>query len=291
VRLTAVTPPPDVVAAGAVVWSPGRQVLLVHRPRYDDWSFPKGKLDPGESAPAAAVREVHEETGVRVRLGPPLPDQAYVVAAGIKVVHYWVGWALADDDVSDYRPNQEVDEVAWVDCDLAERRLTYPHDRATLAAATRWRRRTRALVVLRHGKARSRKSWDGDDRRRPLDDLGLGQAQRLAPLLAAWDATRVVTSSSTRCVQTVTPYAEATGRRVRTTDALTEEESTDAEVGELVRGLLDRREGAVLCTHRPVLPTVLEAVGVHPEGLEPGGFVVVHHRKGKTVAAELWPAP
>ena len=105
--------PPDVVAAGVVVWRPGREVLLVHRPRYDDWSFPKGKLDPGEPAPVAAVREVWEETGVQVRLGLALPDQRYAVPSGHKVVHYWVGWATGDDDVSDYRPNHEIDAVAW----------------------------------------------------------------------------------------------------------------------------------------------------------------------------------
>ncbi len=283
--------PPDVVAAGAVVWRPGREVLLVHRPRYDDWSFPKGKLDPGESAPEAAVREVFEETGVRVRLGPPLPDQAYQVGAGRKVVHYWVGWATADHDVSDYRPNHEIDAVEWVAEDEAVQRLSYRRDREILAVAGPLRKRTRALVVLRHAKALSRKSWDGDDRERPLDPGGHEQAQRLASLLGVWGVTRVVTSSSARCVQTVAPYADAAGRKVRATDALSEEAATDASVTEVVSKLLDRREGTVLCTHRPVLPTVLEAVGVRPEELEPGGFVVVHHRKRETVVAELWPAP
>ena len=266
-------------------------MLLVHRPRYDDWSFPKGKLDAGEAAPAAAVREVHEETGLPVRLGPPLPDQEYRVAASRKVVHYWVGRVLGEDDVSSYLPNEEIDQVAWVDHDEAVRLLTYPHDRDTLDAATRLRKQTRVLVVLRHAKACGRKAWDGEDRLRPLEDSGEEQAGRLTPLLAAWDVSRVVSSPSTRCLQTVTPYADATGRKLRTSDALSEEGATDAGVAEVVRGLLDRREGAVLCTHRPVLPTVLAAVGVRPEPLEPAGFVVVHHRKGEVVAAELWPAP
>jgi 8-oxo-dGTP diphosphatase len=282
---------PDVVAAGVVVWRPGREVLVVHRPRYDDWSFPKGKLDPGESAAAAAVREVWEETGVRVRLGAALPDQAYVVAAGHKVVHYWVGWVTGDDDVSDYRPNHEIDAVAWVPYDEALARLSYHRDRETLSAAVSLRKRTRTLVVLRHAKARSRKSWHGEDRGRPLEPLGHEQAQRLVGFLAAWDVTRVVTSSSVRCVETVAPYADATGRKVRATDALSEEDATDAAVAGLVADLLDRGEDAVICTHRPLLPAALEAAGVRPEALEPGGSVVVHHRKGRTVSAELWPAP
>ena len=232
-----------------------------------------------------------EETGVRVRLGPPLPDQTYEVGAGRKVVHYWVGWAVSDHDVSDYRPNHEIDAVEWVPLAEAEKRLTYRRDREILAVAVPLRKRTRALVVLRHAKALPRKSWDGDDRERPLDQRGHEQAQQLVPLLEAWGVSRVVTSSSARCVQTVAPHADSTGRKVRATDALSEEDATDAGVAEVVSRLLGRREGAVLCTHRPVLPTVFEAVGVRAETLEPGGFVVVHHRKGEPVVAELWPGP
>src|SRR3954470_1380615 len=85
-------PAKDVLAAGAVVFRPGKRVLLVHRPRYDDWSFPKGKLDPGEHVTSAAVREVAEETGLRVRLGPPLPGQRYPAAGGrVKGVSDWGG--------------------------------------------------------------------------------------------------------------------------------------------------------------------------------------------------------
>src|SRR4051794_26198542 len=109
-----------VVAAGAVTLRRRRgtaEVLLVHQPKYDDWSFPKGKLEPDESARTAAVREVHEETGVRIRLGPPLAPQAYLVENGtgrLKQVHYWVGRALEDHDVSAYEPNAEIDDVRWV---------------------------------------------------------------------------------------------------------------------------------------------------------------------------------
>ena len=113
-------PQTDVLAAGAVVFRPGKDVLLIHRPRYDDWSFPKGKLDPGEHAAAAAVREVAEETGLGVRLGPPLAEQQYPLDNGNrKVVSYWVGRAVGDDDVSGYAPNNEVDAVEWVAYDQA----------------------------------------------------------------------------------------------------------------------------------------------------------------------------
>ena len=278
----------DVLAAGAVVFRPGREVLLVHRPRYDDWSFPKGKLDPGEHLTACAVREVEEETGLRVRLGPPLALQRYPVAGDRhKVVSYWVGRAVDDDDVSGYQPNDEIDRVEWVPYELAKRRLTYPHDRETLEAAKALRKRTRPVVVLRHGHACPRKQWTGDDRRRPLHADGRQQAQALVATLAAYDASRIVSSSSTRCVQTVEPYAAASGWPVERTRALTEEDATVGSVLDLVDELVVERENAVVCTHRPVLPTVFDALGVEDPQLAPGAMLVVHLRRGEVVATEV----
>jgi len=282
----------DVVAAGAVLFRPRREVLLVHRPRYDDWSFPKGKLDPGELAPVAAVREVAEETGVHVRLGTPLADQRYPVADGrSKTVHYWVGWPVGDDDVSGYLVNDEIDEVVWLTYDEAMTRLTYDRDRATLVEARRLHKKTRALLVLRHAKARARGSWRRPDPERPLLVPGHDQAQRLVPLLAAYDATRVVSSSATRCVDTVRPYADSTGWALAELDGLTEDGATVASVVEAVDELLAGSEGAVLCTHRPVLPAVWDAVGVPDVRLEPAALVVIHHRKGRVVATERHPRP
>lgn len=275
-------------AAGAVVTRKGGEVLLVHRPKYDDWSFPKGKLDPGEHPVTAAVREVAEETGLDVRLGPALSQQRYRLANGRwKTVDYWMGRVIGSDDVGRYEPNDEIDAVEWVEWKAAMRRLTYPYDRETLAEARPLRRRTRALVVLRHGKARSRGGWKKDDRRRPLVRLGEAQAQRLVPLLAAFDVTAAHSSSSTRCVQTVAPYADTTGWPVKLYDELSEEDASVDGIVELVDGLLDGDEGAVLCTHRPVLPTVLDALRVPDTRLEPGSMLVVHHRKGRVVATEL----
>src|SRR4051812_25863788 len=159
--------PGDVLAAGAVILRRGR-VLLVHRPTYNDWSFPKGKLDRGEHPAVAAVREVAEETGLRVRLGVPLARQSYPNGGRIKVVDYWGGRVLGDPDVSGYLVNDEIDEVAWVPLGEARERLSYPRDCETLREALAGGKKTRALVVLRHGQSRARKSWKRDDRRRPL---------------------------------------------------------------------------------------------------------------------------
>ena len=201
-------PTTDVLAAGAVVFRPGKRVLLIHRPRYDDWSFPKGKLERGEHVTTAAVREVAEETGLHVRLGPPLTGQRYKIAGGrMKTVSYWSGRVVGSDDVERYQPNAEIDQVEWVPYDEALKRLTHEHDRDTLVEARSVRRKTHAVVVLRHSAARSRKGWRQDDRLRPLIQLGRHQAQRLIPVLAAYDVTRVISSSSARCVETVGPYS------------------------------------------------------------------------------------
>jgi 8-oxo-dGTP diphosphatase len=282
---------PDIAAAGAVVLratgKKGAEVLLVHRPKYDDWSFPKGKLDRGEHMLAAAVREVAEETGLAIRLGRPLADQRYAVNGGRwKTVHYWGGRVRGGDAVSACTPNAEIDEVAWVTTAKAAKLLTYDHDRTTLAEALDDARRTRTLVVLRHASARSRSRWRADDRFRPLLKVGTVEAQRLVPLLAAYDVDRLVTSSSTRCVTTLVPYAEATGATVESDDRLSEEDATAGGIADVAADLLARGRRTVVCTHRPVFPQLFAALGLADRKLEPSEMVVVHHRKGKVVAFE-----
>jgi phosphohistidine phosphatase SixA len=273
-----------------VTFRPGREVLLVHRPKYDDWSFPKGKLERWEHPTAAAVREVAEETGVHVRLGPPLAPQHYPVGRRMKTVDYWTGRVVGDDDVSLYRPNHEIDQVAWVRVDKAEGMLTYEYDRETLAEAMKVRRRTHAIVVLRHARARSRRAWKADDQLRPLLKTGAQQSDRVVPLLAAYDATRVISSPAIRCLQTVAPYAETTGWEIETRRRLSEEGATAKGVEKVVEELLEGDQGAVICSHRPVLPQVYDALGLRGkqrgDDLAPAEMLVVHVRKGGIVAVE-----
>jgi 8-oxo-dGTP diphosphatase len=129
----------EVRAAGGVVHRPGSggddEVLLVHRPKYDDWTIPKGKLDPGESDDAAAVREVEEETGVRCRLGRQLPSTRYRDRGGRpKVVRYW---EMTPVEQAQFVPGNEVDEIRWLPLGEALRVLTYDRDREVLEALSR----------------------------------------------------------------------------------------------------------------------------------------------------------
>lgn len=277
-------------AAGAVVFRPGREVLLIHRPKYDDWSFPKGKLDRGEHRTAAAVREVEEETGLRVRLGVPLSVQEYQVGTRPKIVYYWVGRVIGEDDVSRYVPNAEIDQVRWVPVDRAADLLTSDDDRATLADAMGRPYRTDAVVILRHASARARLTWARSDQLRPLLAGGNRQALALVPVLDAYGVTRVVSSSSTRCVQTVEPFATAMGVPLERLAALSEEEADPATIRGLADELSLASQGTVLCTHRPVLPLVyegfdLEADSVDPP-LAPAQLLVLHLRRGRIRAVE-----
>ena len=126
----------DVRAAGGLVVRPGRnglEVVVIQRPKYDDWSFPKGKLDPGESYRDAAIREVKEETGLRCRPGLELPPIRYRDTAGrSKLVRYWV-MDVEAGSIHRRAPDREVDEIRWVEFDRAATLLTYSHDRRLLS--------------------------------------------------------------------------------------------------------------------------------------------------------------
>jgi 8-oxo-(d)GTP phosphatase len=279
-----------VVAAGAVVWrdtSSGVQVLLVHRPKYDDWAYPKGKVDAGEHLLAAAVREVAEETGLVVRLGPPLPTRHYRItgSAEPKQVHYWAARARAGD-ASSYVPNDEVDQLGWVSLDTARSRLTYPRDAELLDALQRAPRSSEPVIVLRHGWAQPRDQWSGEDKLRPLSAAGKRQARALVGLLAAYGISRLVSSDAVRCAQTVRPFAESAGLREELDATLAEEAAVPGEVRSRIEGLLAAPTPAAVCTHRRVLPVVFEALGTPGPALPPGGFVVAHRTAGSVLAVE-----
>ncbi len=212
-------------AAGTVLWRPcpggrGREYALIHRPAYGDWSLPKGKLDPGETAPAAAVRETAEETGFSCVLGRHLHRVHRAGGGGrrAKAVDYWAARVTGGE----FTVNDEVDRLQWLPFDAAVERVDYDADRAVLALARARRAGDRTVVLVRHAHAGRRGDAGGPDRARPLSPRGQGQAERLTAQLTAFGVDRLHAASPDRCVQTVAPLARLLGTAVKPVPELSE---------------------------------------------------------------------
>ena len=287
-----------VYAAGAVCWRliEGKMhVLVIHRTVHGDVTIPKGKVDPGETLPRTAVREIREETGLAVALGVPLGVSKYPLTNGRnKIVHYWAA-EISPEAIqrSTFLPNREVAALEWVTIKRARSYLSYPADVEIIDAFSglvdNGVTSTFALIAFRHGKAKPPSSWDGPDHIRPLTERGVKQAASSADTIAAWHPRRIVTSTATRCVTTVAPLAAITGVEVKRTDAISQDayESDTADVRAIVGKRVKARKTAVLCSHGPVLPVILREIALatgttlgsyvsHAADLETGGFSVVH---------------
>jgi 8-oxo-dGTP pyrophosphatase MutT (NUDIX family)/phosphohistidine phosphatase SixA len=252
-----------VYAAGAVLWRPvgddaaaqALEVAVIHRPRYDDWSLPKGKVDPGETAPVAAVREVFEETGHRAILGRRLDMVSYPIEQGVKKVYYWA----ARDTGGEFTPGREVDELVWLPIADAKDKLSYPHDRKMLRHFAKQPADTHTVLVVRHGTAGRKSRFKGDDTKRPLDKRGRAQAEALVPQLLAFGASDVHAADRLRCHQTVEPLAEELGVTVHNEPALTEESYAKSPKRARQRMLrIGEEEGTpVICSQGKVIPDLI----------------------------------
>lgn len=291
-----------VEAAGAVVWKmvDGKaRILLVHRTQHKDISLPKGKVDPGETLPHTAVREIAEETGFDVVLGAPLGTVEYRLPNGRdKVVHYWSAEVDAGQaERHSYEANGEIRALEWVPLAKAAKHLSYAHDADVVerfaALVDAGHARTFALVVLRHGKAMPHEQWDGPDHTRPLLHRGLEQSRSVAGGIAAFGPEVLVSSTAARCVATIAPTADATGLEVKHSRGI----SQDAYAGDglRVRRQVEKRLArgvtAVLCSHGPVIPQIISAAAdlsgatVTPQlrrsaALATGEYTVLHFAHG-----------
>ena len=280
-------------AAGGIVMLPDGEeprIALVHRPRYDDWTFPKGKLHDGELEEQAALREVEEETGLRCRLGAPVDAVTYTDRSGRpKVVQYWT----MTPDGGTFRPNAEVDELRWVGADEAMALLTYGHDRDLLRSVLAPRTRS-PVYLVRHAKAGVRELWEGPDEERPLTRRGRRQADRLVERFEGLEIERIVSSPFSRCLQTVEPLARARGLEVETADELAEGADPERPI-EFIRRL--EPAPTVLCGHGGEIDAVVrtfEDEGAKVEGsrgLAKGSVWVLEREDGSVVSARYLPAP
>ena len=310
--------PPKIPAAGALLWRPGEQgpeVVLVHRPRYDDWSFAKGKCLPGEHVLITAVREVAEETEIEVILGRKLRTVRYLSDGRPKQVDYWaarpaaqaVGETGEPAEPAPFTPNEEVDQLAWLPLTAAGDRLTYQHDTEVLSEFASAPAATTGIILVRHASARNKKAWQNaghpDDLTRPLTPLGHVQAKLLGQILSCFGPARVISSPAERCLATVEPYAAVVGGVVEPALAqapppgdLDLADAGPAEIAaahDLVTSLVTAGEPAVISGHRENLPAMLrwicESLGAPvPAGppLRKGAFWALHVAGGRLISAE-----
>lgn len=311
-------PAAEVLAAGMLPWrqgADGLEVMVIHRPRYDDWSWPKGKLDPGETLPECAVRELAEEVRLDLRPGVPLAVTAYTLPTRkgrgeqSKEVWYWAAEVVGQRAVPD---GDEVDEARWVSPDAARRMLTNESDAEPLDVLVdlhrRGRLRTTPLLVLRHAKAKPRSSWSRAEQERPLAATGRRQALAVRDLVGVWAPERLVSSPWRRCVETLAPVVKDTRLPLKTKSAFTETTAREKpkKTRRAMRDLLSRRQPLVVCVHRPVIPVLLAEIdgwAARPAGdvlralpredphLRPGGVLVLHQAvdaDGAVVAVEVY---
>ncbi|WP_127782678.1 NUDIX hydrolase [Rhodococcus sp. X156] len=286
-------------AAGAVVWrrDPGGalEVAVVHRPRYDDWSLPKGKLDPGEHATTAAVREVAEETGLRVALGRYVGTISYRTDGRPKVVTYWAARVLGGQ----FQVNDEVDELRWLSLPHARRLASYSFDARVLDQFAERPVDTTTLLLVRHAKAGSRKQFQGDDRLRPLEPVGRQQAAALVPILRAFGATEVHAADLVRCVQTVQPLADALGVPVLTEPALSDKafESDPALAEKRLLEIAELPTTPVVCSQGDAIPGLLhwlsarDQVGLPPSRNRKGSTWVLSQQGGRVIEVDHLDTP
>jgi 8-oxo-dGTP diphosphatase len=283
-------------AAGALLWRENSsrevEIALVHRPQYDDWSLPKGKIDGDETALACAFREIHEETGIKARFTRQLGSIEYEDNGSLKRVQYWVAESTSAD--TEFQANQEVDEIVWLTPENAMARTTHSSDKEIIERFLEIGGRTDTLIILRHAKALERGDWDGDDSLRTLDEKGQIQATNLIDHLAPFNLDEIYTSNFTRCVQTVEPLGENRHLQVTKVQSLNEstfEEDPERSVS-FANAVKQDEKNILICSHNPVIPTMLRGIlntklkNKDLIKLEPGDAWLVHRVKGEVVAVD-----
>lgn len=293
--MTVTTP---VLAAGAVCWREvdgHARILLVHRAAHADVSLPKGKLDPGETLPQTAKREIQEETGLSVVLGAPLGTVEYTLPSGReKVVYYWAA-EVPDHalELSRFAANDEIASVEWVSLAKARKKVSYAHDVEVIdrfaALFDAGRARTFAIIALRHGKTVPGEAWDGPDSTRPLMQRGNDQAHSIAAGIAAYSPQKIISSTAARCLGTVAPLAGFLSLPVKESNGISQDayEAGESRIAHVVQKRIAKGVTAVLCSHAPVVPEILVEIAHQTNSptdatlrqaamLSPSEYAVIH---------------
>ena len=289
------------------------ELCLVYRPKYDDWSWPKGKNEPKESHRHTAVREVGEETGYAVTLGPHIAQIEYplenegkksISKSGaknssqnnnktevVKRIHYWMMREIDENAAMKRLPAfgpikpakpTEIGNVIWLTPSKARKKLTHDSDRKVLDAFLEklhdGQTEYKTLILVRHGKAESRKSWQGSEATRPITPLGSAASYALGRELACYAPNRIVSSPWKRCVETVTTFAHDSSLYIEQIAELTEDhhenkpKSTLSVLISEIQNLdcnaqntqntqnteANINNSIVMCLHRPIIGTFFD---------------------------------
>lgn len=280
-----------ILAAGAVLWRKGEkkkiEVLIIHRPKYDDWTFPKGKTEIDEPLISCAHREVLEETNIETAFGPYLGEVEYLTNDGKKKVSFWSAKVIKEKE---FNSNAEVDQLKWVEVTKVKELLTLDTDRKILEQFLRIEPDTKPLVLLRHAKAVTRDEWQGEDDDRPLDSYGQNQAKRLLAMYQVFNLEQIHSSDAVRCYDTVVAIAKGLSIKLEVTGKLSEStfKKDKEKAFDYAKDLMKLNESVLLCSHNPILPKMLNKLTKKSEVdadegklLPADGWVI--HRIGKEV--------
>ncbi len=281
----------SILAAGALVWRKSEkkkiELAIIHRPKYDDWTIPKGKVESTESLIACAYREVIEETSIETEFGRYLGEVNYQSLEGLKQVSFWSARVLKENS---FTPSSEVDQIKWVEVSKAAKLLSLDTDKVIFNKFIKSKYNTKPLILLRHAKAISRDEWQGDDDDRPLDALGQAQAKRLLSIYQVFNLGQIHTSDAIRCYDTVEPMAKSLGLKLEVSSKVSEssfKKDRDAAF-DYAKDLMKADNRVLLCSHNPILPKMLNKLGKNSdvdtdeEKLSPADALVIH-RIGKEI--------
>ena len=293
--------PETIRAAGAVVWrrlsDELLQIALIHRPRYDDWSFPKGKAEEGESDISCAYREVLEETGYETIFGPELGSIQYKVDGVEKKVKYWSAQAIGN--ASKIMDELEVDQLIWVTLEDAYLKLTLDSDRKILKNFESFGADTNPLILLRHAKAVAREEWESDDGDRPLAHIGQIQAKRFLATMVPFAITEIYTSDAVRCYESIEQIARSLSINPVFSPSLSEYAFAKDKKSwnKLIQDILENQSTSLVCSHNPVIPEIVKKlIGKKnfkelDHDLLPGEAWILHHKDAEVVAIDWLSAP
>ena len=278
-------------AAGAVVWRKHKdnftEVAIIHRPKYDDWSFPKGKIEVGESLIACAHREVLEETNLQTEFGPHLGQVEYFTPDGLKKVTYWSAKVIAEKP---FRTNSEVDQLKWIPITKVIEVLTNETDKEIFDKFVKVKFNSKPFILLRHAKAITRDEWQGEDDDRPLSSSGQNQAMRLLSTYQVFNIDQIHSSDAVRCYDTVKSMAKGLDIKLEVSSKLSEStyKKDKEKAFDYVSELIKEDKSILICSHNPILPKMLNKltkkseIEADEDKLSPAdGWVI--HRSGKEI--------